>query len=209
MGLLRKLTDRRQIPEPGGGPVVVSGVAVHPPVSKRQAERLAASGLLVDKRADLLHAWVRIEEMWSATTSRALALPGEALDRRVNDEWSFLETLRHLIFVTDGWIGAIVDGNRSPHHPIGLPPDSVTNVRHIGLITAARPAVDTVLRVRADRLTHVRETITRLTDDDLARRSAKRFGSFTVLGALQNVIFEEWAHHEYAARDLAQLESGP
>jgi hypothetical protein len=27
----------------------------------------------------------------------------ELLNRRVNGEWSFTETLRHLVFVTDAW----------------------------------------------------------------------------------------------------------
>jgi hypothetical protein len=28
-----------------------------------------------------------------------------------------------------------------------------------------------------------------------------------VVGALQTVTFEEWAHHQYATRDLARLDA--
>jgi hypothetical protein len=34
-----------------------------------------------------------------------------------------------------------------------------------------------------------------------------RDGQFLVIGALQAVVFEEWAHHEYATRDLTTLEA--
>ena len=40
---------------------------------------------------------------------------------------------------------------------------------------------------------------------ELDRRCTRFDGQFTVLGAVQNVIFEEWAHHVYATRDLARL----
>ena len=41
--------------------------------------------------------------------------------------------------------------------------------------------------------------------DELDRRCGPRDSQFTVLGAFQNVIFEEWAHNYYAARDLQVL----
>jgi hypothetical protein len=50
--------------------------------------------------------------------------PGEIqLLERVNGEWSFIETLRHLIFVTDGseWVCSVrTSGIRSAFHPILL-----------------------------------------------------------------------------------------
>jgi hypothetical protein len=44
--------------------------------------------------------WDTIERLWSDTVARAKRLPEAALDRRVDDEWSFVETLRHLVLAT-------------------------------------------------------------------------------------------------------------
>src|SRR5688572_25302523 len=49
-------------------------------------------------------AWSMVEEMWAATVERARGFPEAMLRQRVDEEWSFIETLRHLIFVTDGWV---------------------------------------------------------------------------------------------------------
>ena len=38
-------------------------------------------------------------------------------------------------------------------------------------------------------------------------RPARALRQFSVAGALQTVLFEEWAHHLYATRDLARLEA--
>ena len=45
-----------------------------------------------------------------------------------------------------------------------------------------------------------------LDPDGLSRTCAPRDGQFQVVGALQVVLFESWAHHQYATRDLAVLE---
>ena len=40
--------------------------------------------------------------------ARAGRLPEPALHLRVDDEWSFVETLRHLVFATDAWAGRTI-----------------------------------------------------------------------------------------------------
>ena len=40
---------------------------------------------------------------------------------------------------------------------------------------------------------------------EFARAHKLEAASLTGIGAFQNVIFEEWAHHYYAMRDLASL----
>jgi hypothetical protein len=42
-------------------------------------------------------AWSIIEATWSRTAERAKRLDEALLHQRVNDEWSFVETLRHLV----------------------------------------------------------------------------------------------------------------
>jgi hypothetical protein len=38
--------------------------------------------------------WDTIEHLWSDTVARARRLPEDARQERVDDEWSFVETLR-------------------------------------------------------------------------------------------------------------------
>ena len=58
-------------------------------------------------------------------------------DQRVDGECSFVETLRHLLFVTDSWVSRGMLGVHAPHHPLGLPPTGMKAVR--GLELDARP----------------------------------------------------------------------
>jgi len=46
-------------------------------------------------------AWSIVEETWAETVDEAQELQEDALHTRVNGEWSFIETLRHLLFVTE------------------------------------------------------------------------------------------------------------
>ena len=188
-------------------PVVVGTVVVHAPLTRRQAERLEPLDLLADEPVGLLAAWQRIEAMWEATVDRALTFGPAKLEQRVNGEWSFVETLRHLVFVTDTWIGDVVLEQPAPYDSLGLPPDFVTNGRELGIALDARPTTEEVLDSRRRAMAQVRDLISRSSTVDLARRCVPREGRFQVVGALQVVVFEEWAHHQYAKRDLALLDS--
>jgi DinB superfamily len=172
------------------------------PLTERQASRIAPLGLLADEPPGLRSAWKKVQGMWAPTLERARSMPGRDLDVRVNAGWSFIETLRHLIFVTDAWIGSVVLENPSPYDPIGLPPDFVTNGAELGLDGHARPSFDEVLRSRSACEFLMADLLSQMTVGELSRSCTALDGQFTVLGAVQNVIFEEWAHHQYAVRDL-------
>src|SRR5918997_238861 len=57
---------------------------------------------------DYRQLWDTIERLWSDTVARARRLPEDARQQRVDDEWSFVETLRHLVFATDAWASRTV-----------------------------------------------------------------------------------------------------
>jgi uncharacterized damage-inducible protein DinB len=59
-------------------------------------------------------AWDIIERLWQQTVARARELPPELLHERAGDEWSFIETLRHLVFATDAWVSRAILGQPSP-----------------------------------------------------------------------------------------------
>ena len=178
---------------------------IAPPLTPRQAARIEPLGLLADEPAGLLAAWIKVEGFWAETVARASRLGEEQLNTRVNGEWSFIETLRHLINVTDARIGDLVLEKPSPYDPMGLPPDFFTPGPELGLDLDARPSLTDVPDTRSRRMAEARDAIAHAPVDALNRLCARFGGQFTVLGAFQNVIFEEWAHHLYATRDLAAL----
>ena len=70
--------------------------------------------------AGFREAWDILERLWGQTVERARRLPPELLHESVDDEWSFIETLRHLVFATDAWIRRAVLGDPSPWDPLDL-----------------------------------------------------------------------------------------
>ena len=103
--------------------------------------------------------------------SRATA-PRQRWTQHVNEEWSFAQTLRHLVFITDAWASRTVLDEEVPYHPLGLPqswyPPSDAAAVGIELTAAAR------LRPNAGRprgrMAGVRGRIEAgRTDDDLGR----------------------------------------
>jgi uncharacterized damage-inducible protein DinB len=158
-------------------------------------------------------AWAEAQQRWSQTIERARGLSEEQLNERVDDEWSFVETLRHLVFVTDSWVSRGMLGIRAPHHPLGLPPTGMKAVK--GLDLEARPSLEEVLALRAERTRMADRLITTLTDDELddERRISgpghPRAGLWTARRCATAVVTEEWRHRTYAERDLALLVERP
>ena len=160
--------------------------------------------------------WDTIENLWSQTVARAGRLPGAALYQRVDGEWSFVQTLRHLVFATDKWAGHMILGKPAPYHRLGLP-DTATppaDAAALGVDPGARPPLEQVLEVRGTRMAMVRGIVDGLTDDDLDRECPRRpapgypEGTYTLGRCLNVIMREECEHRRYAVRDLAILETG-
>ena len=49
-------------------------------------------------------AWDLVERLWAGTVERVGRLDPQLLHESVDGEWSFIQTLRHLVFATDSWI---------------------------------------------------------------------------------------------------------
>src|SRR5437588_12787345 len=75
----------------------------------------------------LKEAWALIEGVWDRTVDRARQLPEPLLYERVDGEWSFVETLRHLVHATAGWLLRMVRGESQPYHRLGVAPSFVTD----------------------------------------------------------------------------------
>jgi hypothetical protein len=94
-------------------------------------------------------AWDVLERLWQQTVARARRMDPGLLHRRVNGEWSFIETLRHLVFATDAWVNRAILGQPSPWDPLDLPADELPDEPGIPRDRDARPSLDQVLARRA------------------------------------------------------------
>jgi hypothetical protein len=134
------------------------------------------------------------------------------LHESVDDEWSFAETLRHLVFATDCWVRRAILGDPSPWHPLSLPWDEMADTPGVPRDRQARPSLDEVLAIRRDRMDGVRKLIDGLTDASLEEHTTPVEGpgwpppeSFPVSECLLIVLNEEWYHRQFAERDLDVL----
>ena len=159
-------------------------------------------------------AWDILERLWQRTVDRARGMPAETLHERVEGEWSFIETLRHLGFATDAWVRRAILGEPSPWDPLDLPHDEMPDEPSVPRDRDVRPSLDEVLALRADRMATVRQVIAGLTDERLAGLTEPVMEpgypepeSFAVRRCLQGILSEEWEHRLYAERDLDVLES--
>jgi len=194
--------------------LVVNGVDVVPLVEAELDRRTPERALMRPTDADgFREAFDVLDRLWAATVERAGALPSALLHDRVDDEWSFTETLRHLGFAHACWVGGVVLTDPTPWHPLDLPWDEAPAVEGVPWDRDVRPSLDEVLAVRAQRRATVGAVLADLTDEGLGRpvASATAFmrdaDSLTVGQCLRVVLNEEWEHRLYAERDLAVLAS--
>jgi hypothetical protein len=160
--------------------------------------------------------WTTIERLWSDTVARAERLPEPALAERVRDEWSFVETLRHLVFITDAWASRTVLDEPMPYHRLGVPQTAYSPVdaAALGIDLDAHPSFAEVMTVRADRMALVRGIVDSLNNTELGRIRTRSPApgypeeSRSVGDCLGVVMMEECEHHRYAVRDLAVLRAG-
>jgi len=194
--------------------LVVNGVDVTPYVEAELDRRYPQRQLMRPRTADGYRtAWPVLERLWDETVERARLLPPDLLHQRVHGEWSFIETLRHLVFATDSWVLRAVLGEPYPYHPLGLPHTAMTPGPDVPNDPQARPDLDEVLAVRAERMAVVAKVITELTDERLAEETTPvpgnhypRTDAYPVRRCIGAIVSEEWHHRLFAERDLAELE---
>ncbi|RBY87677.1 DinB family protein [Blastococcus sp. TF02A-30] len=191
--------------------VDVSGF-VRDELDRRHPERvqLRAVRTAEDHRA----MWATLEQLWDATVARARQLPEELRQERVDGEWSVAETLRHLVFAVDSWIGKVVDGAAAPWHPLGLPPTDFSEEERARVGSGdARPSFEEAEAAHADRRAQVRRVLDGLTEarlDEVRTATPAPAGEpepIPVRHALAVVLNEHCEHRRYAVRDLAVLEA--
>lgn len=187
--------------------LLVNGVDVIPLVDAELNRRFPGRA---DRRATdpegLATAWDRLERTWASTLARVDTMPAGTVDVSVAGEWSFAQTLRHLVLATDTWLRKAVLGEEQPYHPYGLIDAATQDDGFDSSVFAdVTPSYGEVLEVRAGRVAMVRDVIAGVTPALLASaRPNPHDPSYpeTVLSCLHTILEEEWEHHRYAVRDL-------
>lgn len=196
----------------GDSSLLVNGVDVVPLVEAELGRRFPG---YADRRAadpaGLREAWAALERAWTSTLARVAAMPPGAVDVSVGGEWSFAQTLRHLVMATDTWLRGAILQIEQPFHPIGQPHSEYeADGNDMSIFSTATPTYDEVLKVRAERVAMVRDYLATATPETLASERPNPWSpqdTETVLSCLHVILAEEWEHHRYAVRDLDALET--
>ncbi|HEY4567831.1 MAG TPA: DinB family protein [Kribbella sp.] len=152
--------------------------------------------------AGLRAAWEVVEGAWARVLERVAAMPDGTVDKSVDGEWSFAQTLRHLVHATDVWLGRAILEREQPFHPIGVSYDEKPSLTD-------NPSYAEVLEVRAGRVAMVRDFLGTVTPEDLATVRKNPHNPeihVTTLHCLHTILEEEWEHQRYAVRDLDTIE---
>jgi len=196
-----------------GEPLTVNGVDVVAYVEAELDRRFPGR---VERRAadpeSLRAAWAAVEAAWAAALERAAALPPGTVDVSVAGEWSFAQTLRHLVHATDIWLGRGALELEQPDHPLGLGYVAPGDPDAAAATAAPPPPYAQVLEARAGRVAMVRDFIATVTADDLdapRKNPHNPAEAETVRSCLHVVLEEEWEHLRFAVRDLDTIGTTP
>jgi hypothetical protein len=196
-----------------GGALRVNGVDVTPFVEAELDRRFPGrSDRHAPDPAGLRGAWAALERTWTATLERAASMPAGTVDVSVDGEWSFAQTLRHLVLATDMWLGNAVLQRPQPFHPLGQPDASLEEEDFdISVFSAGNPSYAEILDARADRVAMMRDFLAGVTAEELEverRNPHDPAHPESTRSCLHVILDEEWEHHRYAVRDLDAIAAG-
>ncbi|RZS80144.1 DinB family protein [Motilibacter rhizosphaerae] len=190
--------------------VVVNGVDVTPYV-EAELDRRHPVRLLIrsEDPADLREAARQLRASWAATTERIRRTPG--IERRsVDDEWSAVQTLRHLVFVHDSWFRRCCLGSPRLFTPMGIGTSIEPYRGAHGLDLSADPSLDEIVSVRDAQAAELEAWLSTVTAAELAARAPVPDGDVwppyargrSVRQCLRTVLDETFEHHRFCVRDL-------
>jgi hypothetical protein len=194
-----------------GSVLRVNGIDVAPFVEAELNRRFR--GRAERRAADpdgLRAAWAALEHTWAATLERAAAMPAGTVDLSVDGEWSFAQTLRHLVLATDTWLGRAIMELEQPYHPLGLVDGGSGDGFDMSVFTTETPSYGEVIEARAGRVAMVRDFLAAATTEELAAARKNPHNPEypeTVRSCLHVILEEEWEHLRFAIRDLDAIEA--
>jgi hypothetical protein len=117
----------------------------------------------------------------------------------VDGEWSFIQTLRHLVFATDAWIRRAMLGEPRPGDSLDLPFTTFRKLTGIPNDPDVRPSLDEVLALREDRMETVRRVLDGLTQEQLESQTE----AVTEPGCPEPAATPPWLLGEHPVRGVA------
>jgi hypothetical protein len=192
------------------GSVIVNGVDVVPLVDAELNRQFPGRELQKAQSPEgLREGWIAVQAAWRDTVE---STPPGLVDAQVDDEWSLVQTLRHLVLATDAWLGRGINRVEQPFHEIGLIFGGAAEMGFdVSMFRTDTPPFDEVLAVRAERQQQVTAFLATATPELLAEERDNPWGGGdwhpTVGDCVRVILEEEWAHLRYVRRDLATLRS--
>jgi DinB superfamily/Pentapeptide repeats (8 copies) len=196
----------------GESSLLVNGVDVIPFVEAELNRRFPGRAERRAGHPDCLRvAGAALERTWATTLERVAAMPAGTVDVSVGGEWSFAQTLRHLVMATDVWLGKGILEIEQPFHPLGQAgPEAADDGMDVSIFVTETPSYADVLEVRAGHVGMVRDFLATVTADELVvvrRNPWSPEYPETTRSCLHVILEEEWEHHRYAVRDLDAVEA--
>jgi hypothetical protein len=192
----------------------INGIEVQPLISQELERRYPERKQLFTTTPEgMLAAYDIVFGQLDATFERARGLTEAQRNQRVDDEWSVVETIRHIVFAVDAWILRAVLGRPEPYDPIGLPFTEMRPTPGVTCDPNARPTFDEAVAVWKGREQIVRDVVTGLTADELERPIVVTGDGYPeagletqVIGPLWTIIEEIWWHNRFMNRDMEVIE---
>jgi len=184
--------------------LVVNGVDVTDYVNEHDPWFELRSRIRPTDAATIAADWAMFVAAWEGAIARASVLTAEQQHASVDGEWSFVQTLRHLVMATDKWFTAPVLG--AAFHPIGLPNTGSLGVPFPGIDLASEPTFDDAVAVWRDRAAQLAAYLDGVDRDALAATvDVIENGPHEVHDCVGVVFEEHFQHLRYALRDLDRL----
>jgi hypothetical protein len=192
-------------------PLYVNGVDVVPLVDAELNRRFPGRELrMAESIDDLRRGWSAVSTAWESLLDRAASMPEGSIDASVEGEWSFAQTVRHLILATNAWLHGGIAGVPQPFHPYGQVFDGYAQHGGDMSLFSEPPSYEALLAVRAEHQEMVRDYLAAASDETLAETCANPWDSehvITKLTCIRVILIEEWEHLRFATRDLDALEA--
>ena len=192
----------------------INGIEVEPLITRELERRYPErKELFTTTPEGMKHAYDIVFGQLDATFERARRLTEEQRNERVDDEWSVVETIRHLVFAVDSWILRAVLGRVDPYDPIGLPFTEMRPTPGVTCDAEARPSFEEAVVVWKAREKIVRDVVDALTPQELERKITITGDGYPeagletqVIGPLWTILEEAWWHNRFMNRDMDVLE---
>jgi DinB superfamily len=184
--------------------LVVNGVDVTAYVNERDEWFALRSQLRPIDPVSMRRGWQAFASAWGDAIERARGLPERQRQVSVDGEWSFVQTIRHLVFATDKWFTAPILGGG--FHPIGLPNSGSAGFAWPGIDAGTDPTFEDAVAAWRDRSDQLRAHLDAIEPAAMDVEVVVLENGRSALHDCVGVVFEEHFHHlRYATRDLDRL----